>query len=135
MEPLRNEDGEIATGREKQMLLSNHANPNSMPARHARMMDQARSSALYRDLPSPAPKPAVALDVKGHVSHVGHLERGYRVVRFAVRHGATLSLMLDVRDEDLVPRLKAASDAGECIEIIYEAHPGSIFPGRIITIS
>lgn len=117
------------------MLLSRFANPNSVQAHNARMMDQAGLNAAYRErnaLPAPT---AMAHDVKCHVDSVGHLESGFRMVYLTARGGERIVLMLDVRDEHLVDRLKAARASGECLEIVYEAMRSMILKGRILTIS
>jgi hypothetical protein len=76
---------------EKDMLLSDKANPNSVPAHHARMMDQAASRRNYSAppmLPKPEPKPAVMVDIKGHVTRMpDEPSHGQYIIEMAPRDG------------------------------------------------
>jgi hypothetical protein len=124
------------------MFTSNRALPNSLPAAHARMMDQASIAAAHRGRMRDEirfPVEAVARDVKCTVDGVGPLDGGCRTVSVTDRDGRSLLLVLDVRDDALAARLKDIMACGHAAEIVYEESrvPRSrrMIEGTILTVS
>jgi hypothetical protein len=123
------------------MLVSDKANPNSMPARHAMMVAQARSRGLSRPssaaptLPPAAPKERTIADVKGHVVQMSGPSRHTRIVEFQPRDGTRRMLVtLDAGKTDDVAKAEDSLLNGTCLEILVDVDPYGPYLGEIVTI-
>lgn len=121
------------------MLLSDKANPNSVPARHARMMDQAAIRRNYSAppmLPKPEPKPAVMVDIKGHVTRMpDEPSHGQYILEMTPRDGGPKKIVfLKDQDEACVSKARDSFENGTCLEFLIHKNCYGPYFGDIVTI-
>lgn len=123
------------------MLVSNKANPNSMVARHARMV--ANAAQLQQSYPfsadpvpslgtNPVAAKAIKTDtVKGHVVNANR----YGLTIAPRNGGRDITLFIKTTDTDMATRAQQALSEGGCHEFLFSVEPYGPFRGDLIMIS
>ncbi len=123
------------------MLISNKANPNSMVARHARMV--ANATQLRQSYPfstdriqslevKPVPTKVIPTDsVKGHVVNANR----YGLTIAPRNGGRHITLFIKSTDSDMAARAQQALSEGACHEFLFSVEPYGPFRGDLIMIS